>query len=86
MARECFKLPADTNQESIKMVVANAYCNPQHNCQSVQLLDFKMKELLNTFGEQITKCCFSFRPSFTCFCVFFKQNLVTGFASILPTF
>ncbi|VDD88182.1 unnamed protein product [Enterobius vermicularis] len=57
VARECFKLPADTNQQSIKMVVANAYCNPQHNCQSVQLLDFKMKELLNTFGEQITKTC-----------------------------
>ncbi|VDK55122.1 unnamed protein product [Anisakis simplex] len=58
VAMECFGLnPETTTQKEIKNLLAQCYCNPKGDQQGVQQLDFKMKEKLNKFSEQINGAC-----------------------------
>lgn len=55
VVKECFGLDTDASQNEIRDVMAGAYCNPRGEDQSVQQLDFRMKEKLNKFSEQINR-------------------------------
>uniref|UniRef100_F1KPQ2 DNA-directed RNA polymerase subunit n=1 Tax=Ascaris suum TaxID=6253 RepID=F1KPQ2_ASCSU len=57
VVKECFGLDTDASQNEIRDVMAGAYCNPRGEDQSVQQLDFRMKEKLNKFSEQINSAC-----------------------------
>ena len=55
VVKECFNLPEGASQDEIKQAMASAYCNPRRDRHHVQQLDFKMKERLNKFSEQIAR-------------------------------
>ncbi|VDM38424.1 unnamed protein product [Toxocara canis] len=63
VVRECFGLDDEASQMEIRNVLAGAYCNPRGEDQSVQQLDYRMKEKLNKFSEQINRLVFACVPT-----------------------
>lgn len=55
VVKDCFNLDENASEFEIKQLLASIFCNPHGDTESVQLLDYKMKEKLSKFTQKINK-------------------------------